>query len=107
MTVSELAVDHKGETEFAKNRTAIGERIVPNLGPDSDLFIVGITGNSLASPYYILRARTGKERGYFGELLKQDIQRIGGKGEKPLAPLSHGKVHGHLGIFQFERVDLQ
>ena len=76
VSVSELAVDYKGETEFAKNLTAIGERIVPNLGPDSDLLIMGITGNSLASPFYILRARTGKDPGYFGELLKREIQGI-------------------------------
>ncbi len=89
MSVSELAVDHKGETEFSKNVKVVGEAIVPNLGPDSDLRIWGITGNSLRSPYEILKGRTGKDPGYFGELLKRDIQRISeewGKVSRTLKP---------------------
>lgn len=76
LSLSQKATDYTGETEFSKNLRAIQEGVIPKLRPSSTLYILGITATSFASPYWILKAKTGSDPGYFGEVLKREVQGI-------------------------------
>ncbi len=74
MSVPELAIDEKGETEVTKNLRAVREKVLPNLRPGCDLRIWGITGDYIESPRCILRSLIDNDPGYIGELLEKELQ---------------------------------
>ncbi len=85
------SVDRKGpdgQTAFAKNIEAV-TRLLGRLPAGSQVTVLGITSNSFAQPYVILKASLRTDAGYFGEKLtsgRQEIVRAWKKRSAQLQP---------------------
>jgi len=71
LSASAKKKDYIGETQFEKNKKAI-EVVISKLKPDTRLCIIGITGDSLGTPYILLTASSRANQGYFKENIKKD-----------------------------------
>jgi hypothetical protein len=66
LSTSEAFQGRDRETQLEKNVRGV-ERLLASINANSQVTVIGITQNSFADPYIILRAGVSSDPGYFGE----------------------------------------